>query len=89
MEETVVSHDNGVTSVTIEVKVDRTTYKETAEATNKTTAQKLASKEVLKLLKVTNAKLSMKSRRFLFPLLSVVFLFCWFVNEIIYHVVCK
>lgn len=87
--EPVVSHDIGVTSVTIEVEANGITYKHTATAANKATAEKVASKEVLKILKVTNTKLLMNNRRFLFLLLSAVFFFCWFVNEIICHVLFK
>ncbi|KAJ1413779.1 Ribonuclease III domain [Sesbania bispinosa] len=49
--------DEDGTSVTIEVEVDGITHKHTAKATNKAIARKVASKEVLKLLKVTNSKL--------------------------------
>ena len=80
-----MSQDNGVTSVTIEVKAKGITHKRTATAANEKTAEKLASKEVLKLLKAPN----FKGRQFLYPLLSAVFLFCWFVNEVIYHLADK
>ncbi|XP_027348830.1 endoribonuclease Dicer homolog 2-like [Abrus precatorius] len=82
-------HVNHVTLFTIKVKTDENTYEWTASGDNEYTARKLASKEVLKLMKVTNSKLLMNRRRFLFPLLSAVFLFCWFVDEIIYHAVCQ
>ncbi|XP_052734804.1 endoribonuclease Dicer homolog 2 isoform X3 [Vigna angularis] len=71
----------------IEVKANRITR--TAKASNKDTARKMASKELLKELQVTESKLSINRRRFLFPLLSAVFLFCLFMDEIIFRVVCK
>ena len=71
-----VSRDNGITSVTIEVKAKGITHKGAATAANEKTAQKLASKEVLKLLKGPNLLL-------LFPLPSAVFLLCWFVKSFI------
>ncbi|MED6180148.1 hypothetical protein PIB30_007658 [Stylosanthes scabra] len=47
-------HANGVTTVSIEVKAKEITYKHTAKAKNAKTAEKVASKEVLKLLKAKN-----------------------------------
>lgn len=77
--------ENDETLFKIEVKANRITR--TAKASNKDTARKMASKEVLKELQVTESKLSMNRTRFLFPLLCAVFLFCWFVDEMIFHVV--
>jgi len=81
--------DNDGTLVTIKVKANRITYQHTAKASNKDKARKVASKELLKQLKVTESMLSMNRRRFLFTLLSAVFLFCCFVDEIIFRVLCK
>ena len=46
-----VSRNKDLTSVSIEVKGKGITYKRTAEAANEKTAEKVASKKVLKLLK--------------------------------------
>ncbi|KAK7338041.1 hypothetical protein VNO77_18638 [Canavalia gladiata] len=48
-------HDNNETSATIKVKADGTTYTVTKRACNKDTARKLASKEVLKQMKICNS----------------------------------
>lgn len=47
----VVSRDNGVSSVTIEVEAEGAVYHHTSRAADKKMAKRLASKEVLKSLK--------------------------------------
>jgi len=81
--------DNDETLVIIEVKANRINYQGKGKASNKVTACKVASKKLLKQLQVKESKLSMNGTLFLFPLLSAVFLFCWFVDEIIFRFVCK
>ncbi|KAG8503299.1 hypothetical protein CXB51_001265 [Gossypium anomalum] len=50
----IVSHDNGVSSVTIEVEANGEVLKHTSTASDKKMAKKLASKEILKSLKGVN-----------------------------------
>ncbi|KAA3466650.1 endoribonuclease Dicer-like protein 2-like isoform X1 [Gossypium australe] len=50
----IVSHDNGVSSVTIEVEANGEVLKHTSTASDKKMAKKLASKEILKSLKGAN-----------------------------------
>nr|WOA03172.1 DICER-like protein 2 [Abelmoschus esculentus] len=50
----VVSHENGVSSITIEVEANGRVFKQTSTASDKKMAKKLASKEVLKSLKEAN-----------------------------------
>ncbi|KAF8027787.1 hypothetical protein BT93_E0647 [Corymbia citriodora subsp. variegata] len=47
----VVSHEDGASSVTIEVEAEGVVYRHTSRAADKKTAKRLASKEVLKSLK--------------------------------------
>ncbi|KAL4302013.1 hypothetical protein GQ457_10G025390 [Hibiscus cannabinus] len=54
LREPVVSRDNGISSITIEVEADGRVFKHTSTASDKKMAKKLASKEVLKALKETN-----------------------------------
>ncbi|KAK8567711.1 hypothetical protein V6N12_006288 [Hibiscus sabdariffa] len=54
LREPVVSRDNGVSSITIEVEADGRVFKHTSTASDKKMAKKLASKEVLKALKEAN-----------------------------------
>ncbi|KAK8582828.1 hypothetical protein V6N13_069596 [Hibiscus sabdariffa] len=53
----VVSRDNGVYSITIEVEANGRVFKHTSTASDKKMAKKLASKEVLKSLKEANFSL--------------------------------
>ncbi|KAE8688002.1 Endoribonuclease Dicer-like protein 2 [Hibiscus syriacus] len=50
----VVSSDNGVSSITVEVEANGRVFKHTSTASDKKMAKKLASKEVLKSLKEAN-----------------------------------
>ncbi|TYI43273.1 hypothetical protein ES332_A01G156600v1 [Gossypium tomentosum] len=50
----IVSHDNGVSSVTIEVEANGEVLKHTSTASDRKMAKKLASKEILKSLKGAN-----------------------------------
>lgn len=50
----IVSHDNGVSSVTIEVEANGLVFSQTSTASDKKMAKKLASKEILKSLKGAN-----------------------------------
>ncbi|XP_039045031.1 endoribonuclease Dicer homolog 2-like [Hibiscus syriacus] len=50
----VVSRDDGVSSITIEVEANGRVFKHTSTASNKKMAKKLASKEVLKSVKAAN-----------------------------------
>ena len=50
----IVSRDNGVASITIEVEANGKVFKHTSTASDKKMAKKLASKEVLKFLKRAN-----------------------------------
>lgn len=47
----VTADDNGVSSITIEVKANDSIFKHTSTATHRKLAEKLAAKEVLKSLK--------------------------------------
>ena len=76
-----VSRDNGITSVTIEVKAKGITHKGAATAANEKTAQKLASKEVLKLFEGTQFAIVIP--------FTICSLSALLVCEVIYHLVYK
>lgn len=54
MKKDVLSSEEGVASLTIEIEANGVSYKHTCTASNKKTAKKLASKAILKSLKETN-----------------------------------